>query len=97
MARLVIVTFDLSGAKSPQYKVVREGLAALDLHTFVEKDGLKVRLPFNTAAGRIEFKSSTALRDRLAKRIKALFRKHHLKGKVFVAVGGRWAWAKRVT
>ena len=97
MARLVIVTLDLSGPESPQYKVVREGLAALDLHRFVVKDGRKVRLPYNTAAGRIEFKSSTGLRDSLAKRIEALFRKHRLRGKSFIAVGGRWAWGKRVT
>jgi len=97
MPKLVIVTFDLSGAKSPQYKSVRDGMADLGLHKYVVKDGHKVNLPYNTVAGKPKAGSSTGLRDRLAKEIKALFRKHRLKGRVFIAVGGRWAWAKRVT
>jgi len=97
MAKLVIVTFDLTGAKSSRYEVVRDGLAEIGLHTYVPKNGRRVRLPYNTVAGKIVLSSTAAVRDRLAKGVKALFRQHHLRGRVFIAVGGNWAWAKRVT
>ena len=97
MPKLVIVTFDLSGAKSPQYKIIRDGMADLGLYKYIVKDDHKVYLPYNTVAGKPKAGSPTGLRDRLAKSIKALFRTHRLKGRAFIAVGGRWAWAKRVT
>lgn len=96
MSRLVVVTFDLVGAKSPQYGVISEGLAKLRLRPYLPgRTRPRMPLPYNTVAGRFASGSSTTLRDHLAKRITNLFRQRHLRGRIFVAVGRNWAWAAR--
>ncbi len=96
MSYFVIATFDIKDGSSENYRQVYEDIAALGLRGSLASDGgTKCQLPTTTTAGTFTGVSAAAVRDDLSGRIEHVFHRHGLKGEIFVAVGGDWAWGMR--
>lgn len=102
MSLLVMVTFDLHGAQSEDYRLVKRKLSAFRLEKQIRSRGKNTptRLPANTFAakfaGKWSKKNAHELRDHLRERVCEAITSLHLSATVFVAVGDRWAWGKRI-
>lgn len=95
----VMITFDLSGAKSSKYPELRAALAnELELKTDIslskEDGGQAISLPHNTLAVLWE-KDTTEQETRtyFKKKILAVFKAHNLHGRYVILIAQNWAVA----
>jgi hypothetical protein len=101
MSMLVIVTFDLHGAKPQRYRDVKWKLAALRLekHIHVKNSAADPKkLPANTFAakysGRWTNRTAGELRDHIRSKVRGAVASLGLRATVFVVVGNTWAWGR---
>jgi hypothetical protein len=100
MATFALVTFDLHGADSGKYVVVKRRLAKLKLNKYVRlsPDSETRKLPSNTYVakyeGRWNEKRAGELRNLLRERVKKILVEERLKATIFVVVAKNWAWGK---
>lgn len=91
MGYLVVVTFDRSADEA-----IKTELSALGLNPQLTGDsGTVSGLPTNTFVGEINGSSSASIRDDIANKVLAIFKKHGVVSKIFVSVGDGWSWAIR--
>ena len=101
MSMLVVVTFDLHGAKPKEYPRVKAALAQRRLKKEIRsgKSGKLSKLPANTFAAKFSGKwnkrAANELRDYVRNEVRQVIRMLRLTATVFVAVGDRWAWGRR--
>jgi hypothetical protein len=100
MSLLAIVTFDLHGAVPSEYPRVNRKLANLGLEKRLCRKGAETPtvLPANTFARRYATKckkDAPAVRNDLCENVRGAIASLGLRGNVFVAVGGPWAWGTR--
>jgi hypothetical protein len=98
---LVIVTFDLHGAKPKSYARVKSALSKLKLKKKIrsKKSGKLNRLPANTFVAKVggdwNSKQAKQLRNHVRKKVVKAITRLSLKATIFVAVADGWAWGKR--
>lgn len=96
MSYLAVVTFDLVNAESEDYECIDGKFAKIGLTRSMKADnGNTVDLPFNTYAGKFEGTSAGQVRDYVTNQAELAMKSCSVKGKLFVAVGGDWAWGSR--
>lgn len=89
----VTVAFDLRDATSADYQCAEENLGAVGLRrTVTRNDGGKVELPYNTFAGLFNGETAAKVCDYVMAQAKAALNKCRVSGRMFVSVGGDWAW-----
>jgi len=101
MSLFAVVTFDLHGAKSPEYQRVKRRLGRLrlkkQLHS--KNSDTPTRLPANTFAakfiGKCNEKTAKELRNHLTQKVCVAIAELGLRATIFVAVGDKWAWSKK--
>lgn len=87
------VAFDLKDANSADYECAEKNLAGVGLYKTVKGDnGNSVELPYNTFAGTFNGEAAATVRDYVLNQAKSSLNKCRLNGRLFVAVGGDWAW-----
>ena len=95
---LILVTFDLHGAKPAAYARVKHRLASLDLRKVIRSrsTGQLRPLPANTFVAKIgphlPKSKSSPLRNLVRSQVKEILRQEGLRATVFVAIGQQWAW-----
>lgn len=96
MSYFVTVTFDLNGANTNVYPKIHSDLENLDFSKFVTgRKQVDNQLPSNTFVADFDvenFDRPSEITNWLKSEIKKIFKKHHVSGKYFIAVGKRWAW-----
>jgi hypothetical protein len=98
MAYFVTVSYDLSNASWQDYQNAYADLAKMGLnHELTADSGTKVTLPNTTVAGTFTGTSASSVRDDISNRVQAAFKARGFSSKIFVAVGGDWAWGQRLT
>lgn len=87
------VAFDLRDANSADYECAEKNLGAVGLYKTLKADnGNSVELPYNTFAGTFNGETAASVRDYVQEQSRAALNKCGLSGRLFVAVGGNWAW-----
>jgi hypothetical protein len=90
---LVTLAFDLIGADPDDYDAADKELAKVGLSRRLTADnGNGVDLPFNTYAGQFSGDSAGGVRDAVRNKAKEALQRCKVTGKLFVSVGGNWAW-----
>jgi hypothetical protein len=90
---LVTLAFDLKDADSDDYDAADRELGKIGLSRKLQADGGKeVHLPFNTYAGEFSGENAAGVRDAVRDRAKHALQQCKVAGKLFVTVGGNWAW-----
>jgi len=93
MSYLVVVTFDLETAESKDYDCVKEEFAKINLYpTIKDENNKEFDLTKNTFAGKLEGQNTNNIRDNILSAVKSIFKNCKVKGRIFVSVGGNWAW-----
>jgi len=96
MSYLVVVTFDIKDGEAGDYETVYKAFERVGLRRTLRADkGDTVTLPTTTTAGEVDGDNAGAVRDDICERTQDVFRSNKLHGKIFVAVGGNWAWGQR--
>ena len=96
MSYFVVVTFDIANGRLEDYEGVYKDFVAMGLtRTLQSGKGKTVRLPTTTTAGEFNGQSAGAVRDYLCDQTQRCFVRRHLRGEIFVSVGGDWAWMHR--
>lgn len=89
----VTVAFDLKDATSAHYQCAEENLGTVGLRRTVSRnDGSKVELPYNTFAGLFNGETSAKVCGDVMAKAKTALNKCRVSGRMFVSVGGDWAW-----
>lgn len=98
MSYLVTVSFDIENASAEQYNQVEEKLSEIGFsNEIIGNSNKEVKLPNNTFAGEFDGANASKVRDDLSDMIRGIFSSLELKAKIFVHVGGNWAWGSRNT
>ena len=91
---LVIATFDLRGADSDDYDVVRRELTRIGLsETISGPNGKVIDLPSTTYTGIVAAESARRLKVQVSDSIKNVLQRSHVKGTYLVCVSRQWALA----
>lgn len=86
MSYQVVVTFDLVGTS--EYECVKERLAEIGLHDYVEtEDGLE-ELPENVFTGEVDSPDAEQTVLKITEEVEGIFEHCGVTGKLFVAAGG---------
>jgi hypothetical protein len=89
----VTVAFDLKDATSADYQCAEENLRTVGLQRTVSRnDGSKVELPYNTFARLVNGETAAKVCDDVMAQAKTALNKCRVSGRMFVSVGGNWAW-----
>jgi hypothetical protein len=97
MSYFVTVSFDLKNASSDDYETAYSELAKIGVHKILVSDSaIKVSLPTTTCAGTFTGSTPVSVRGFVAEKIQQAFQSQCLQGEIFVAVGGDWAWVRRI-
>ncbi len=98
MAYLVVVTFDLTDAPTSTYEQIIHDLGEYGLHSHLVGDSdKKTNLPDNTYAGKFSGENAGKIRDDVSSKVQGILSQNEAVGKIFVSVGGSWAWGIRHT
>lgn len=90
---LVTLAFDLQNADSDDYDNADRELAKLGLTRQLQAtNGTTVTLPYNTYAGEFTGVTAAQVRNDVRNLAMAALQQCQVTGKLFVAVGGNWAW-----
>lgn len=91
---LVVVSFDLQNATSPDYVAVASRLASVGLrHQLVGTDGSTQVLPSTTYAGTFAGVTAGEVRDSVVGTVATAFKACGVSARFFVFVGDNWAWS----
>lgn len=94
MSYFVTVSFDIKNAASEDYDAIYSALRGMGLERSLTDDsGQPANLPSTTVAGTVQGYQAATVRDRISSEAKSAYRRHGLRGKIYVAVGGDWAWS----
>ena len=90
MSYITVLSFDLQGAETTDYEMLRDELEKLGLReTLPKNNGLE--LPSTTHIGVIKGGSSGKITADISARIGKVIRERHLKGKYVISVGAKWS------
>lgn len=96
MSYLVTATFDIVNAASEDYECIDKKFKLIGLSRTLQGTNSKVELPYNTYAGEFNGASAGQVRDDVADKTQTAMKSCTVKGKLFVTVGGDWAWGSRM-
>lgn len=98
MSYLCLVTFDLSNASAENYQEAYKDLAQIGFSTTVTGSSDKqISLPNTTCVGEFSGSDAASIRDSLVARVQSAFKARGFSSKIFVMVGGDWAWGYKTT
>jgi hypothetical protein len=96
LSYLVVVTFDIDGGVSSDYRYVAEELDKIGLRSWLQSNSDRpVDLPSNTFAGLFNGPGTAAIRESIMRGVMAIFRSRNLHGPILVTVGENWGWSRR--
>jgi hypothetical protein len=97
MSYFVTLSFDLKHASSDDYETACSELAKIGVHKILVSDSaIQVSLPTTTCAGTFTGSTAISVRDFVVTKSQQAFQAQGLQGEIFVAVGGDWAWVRRI-
>jgi len=98
MNYLVFLSFELERASDRDFDNAFSDLYTLGLKRLVTAEkGDKVVLPGSAAMGMVDGESAAVVQASIRARAQELFKARHFNSKIFVVVGGDWAWGATST